>query len=117
MLILNLPFPPAKLNPNKRLHWAAKAKEARNYRTYCRVTAIQQGAEKLGIEGKLQITITIYPPDRRRRDADNMVSAFKSGQDGIADAIGIDDHLWLPTYKFGDPVKYGAVKVEIEENQ
>jgi crossover junction endodeoxyribonuclease RusA len=39
----------------------------------------------------LRVTLKIYPPDKRRRDWDNIVASLKSGLDGIADALGIDD--------------------------
>lgn len=35
--------------------------------------------------------MTFYPPDRRYRDDDNMISAFKHGRDGVALALGVDD--------------------------
>jgi crossover junction endodeoxyribonuclease RusA len=39
----------------------------------------------------LRVTLRVYPPDKRRRDWDNIVASLKSGLDGIADALSIDD--------------------------
>jgi crossover junction endodeoxyribonuclease RusA len=39
----------------------------------------------------LRVMLRVYPPDKRRRDWDNVVASLKSGLDGIADALGIDD--------------------------
>jgi crossover junction endodeoxyribonuclease RusA len=44
-----------------------------------------------------------------------MIGAFKAGRDGVADALGCDDHGFRPTYRFDEPVKGGAVVVEIGE--
>jgi crossover junction endodeoxyribonuclease RusA len=43
-----------------------------------------------------------------------MLAATKAGLDGIADVIGVDDHRWAISLRRGDPVKGGAVVVEIE---
>lgn len=62
----------------------------------------------------LKITsITFFPPDRRKRDDDGMIGAFKNGRDGVADALGSDDHKFRPTYCFGEPVKGGRIEVTI----
>lgn len=58
------------------------------------------------------MTITFNPPDRRKRDRDNMIAAFKSGQDGLSDALNVDDSLFVPTYRIGEPVPGGEVIVE-----
>ncbi|KQM58771.1 hypothetical protein ASE65_10430 [Sphingomonas sp. Leaf16] len=59
------------------------------------------------------MTIRFVPPDHRRRDDDGMIGAFKHGRDGIADALGVDDHSFRPTYEFAEPEKPGRVVVEI----
>ena len=109
----DLPFPPAKLSPNARLHWAQKAKAVKAYRRDCFVLASPFVNGQHRGTGLLPVRITFHPPDKRRRDRDNMIAAFKAGADGIADAIGIDDARWSPTYLVGDPVKGGKVTVTI----
>lgn len=44
--------------------------------------------------GKVSVMVRYYPPDKRKRDQDNMEAAMKSSFDGIAQALGIDDHLF-----------------------
>jgi crossover junction endodeoxyribonuclease RusA len=110
MMKVLLPFPPAKLSPNARGHWAAIAKVKKDYRWQCAIMSRAIGK----IEARLvRITVTFNPPDRRARDRDNMIAAFKSGQDGFADAIGVDDSKFEPTYRVGEPVKGGSVTIEI----
>lgn len=56
--------------------------------------------------------VTFHPPDKRKRDRDNIIASFKAGQDGLADAWGIDDNEFEITYALGEPRKGGAVIVE-----
>jgi crossover junction endodeoxyribonuclease RusA len=57
--------------------------------------------------------VVFRPPDRRLRDDDNLVAAFKSGRDGISDALGIDDRKFVLRLEIGDPVRCGAVEVDV----
>jgi crossover junction endodeoxyribonuclease RusA len=62
----------------------------------------------------LRVTLRIYPPDKRRRDWDNIVASLKSGLDGIADAMGIDDSRFrLAIDMLPGIVKGGRVDVVI----
>jgi crossover junction endodeoxyribonuclease RusA len=62
----------------------------------------------------INVSITFHEPDKRRRDMDGMLSQSKNMLDGIADAIGVDDHLWSLSLRRGEVRKGGAVVVEIE---
>lgn len=111
MNILMLPWPPSILSPNSRAHWSVKSKAAKDYRATC---GWLTKAEKVVIDwdGVVHMWITFYPPDKRHRDDDNLISAFKSGRDGIADALGINDkrfriYPWLST----ETVNGGQVRV------
>lgn len=92
MMQVTLPWPPKELSPNARVHWSKRSKTAATYRHACYMLALEAGA-KTGIpwDGDVHVWIDFYPPDRRHRDDDNMISAFKSGRDGIAQALGVDD--------------------------
>lgn len=65
----------------------------------------------------MRVSITFCPPDRRRRDLDNMLAACKPLLDGIADATGVDDHLWSLTIRRGDPVNGGEVRIHLEQQE
>jgi crossover junction endodeoxyribonuclease RusA len=73
--------------------------------------AIQAGA-KAGIpwEGDIHLWIDFYPPDRRQRDDDNMIAAFKSGRDGLAQAFGVNDKRFR-THPYVKDQIGGMVKV------
>ena len=118
---ITLRYPPAKLSPNKRLHWAARAQIVAKYRRECwaltRVVLAQhfENLSRTLNPRPLPVKITFHPPDKRRRDRDNMIAAFKAGADGVADAIGVDDADWSPTYEVGEPATCGWVIVQIGE--
>lgn len=115
---IELPWPPKELTPNakRRKHWSVYRKPAANYRELCFWLTVQHlRAEGLAISPSgLRIhSVTFYPPDRRCRDDDGMIGAFKAGRDGVADALGVDDHTFRPQYHFAEPVKNGRVVIVI----
>lgn len=111
---MTLPWPPKELSPNARVHWTKKSKAARRYREACFVRCRQ--ARLRGLSGKARLVLEFVPPSRRRRDDDNLVAAFKSGRDGLADALGIDDCHFVTTFSVSDEVvKGGAVRVRVTE--
>jgi crossover junction endodeoxyribonuclease RusA len=81
------------------------------YREHC--FWIAKGMHMLRPTGPAILSLTFCPPDKRRRDDDNCISSFKAGRDGIAEALGIDDSQLSLLVKMGQPVKGGAVLVEI----
>jgi crossover junction endodeoxyribonuclease RusA len=112
---VKLPWPPKELSPNakRRKHWSAYRGKTMQYRSDCYFTTIAQ----LGVpkpKGLTVQSITFYPPDHRRRDDDGMIGAFKAGRDGVADALGTDDHKFRPAYHFAPPVPNGRVVVVLE---
>ena len=83
-------WPPKVLSPNARVHWSVKSKAAKAYRADC--WAITKEAKVILPDSpKLALWLDFYPPDKRHRDDDNMIAAFKSGRDGMAEALGIND--------------------------
>lgn len=110
--MISLPWPPAALSPNARVHHMAKARSARQYRHDAHMMALVEGCRKLDCE-RLTVEITFHPPDNRRRDTDNMLASIKSGLDGIADATGVDDSHWHYGLARGEPVKDGRVLVHV----
>lgn len=119
MLTVELPFPPAELSPNKRLHWRSKADAVKAYRHECYWPVLSEMRkhamwnERWPYDGEIPISVTFFPPDNRRRDRDNMLASFKAGFDGIADALGVDDNRFIPTHRVGKIIKGGKVIVEI----
>tara|TARA_R110001606_G_scaffold30344_2_gene93800 strand:- start:694 stop:1041 length:348 start_codon:yes stop_codon:yes gene_type:complete len=114
--MIELPWPPRELNPNSRVHWAIKSKMAKRYKGECHLLTIH--SRMTVPEGPLVLDIEFVPPSRNRRDDDNCLAAFKSGRDGIAAALGIDDSRFSTKFKLAkDPVKGGMVRVRIYGEQ
>lgn len=106
---LTLPWPDRKLHPNARTHWAAKAKatKAARYQAWLYAMAINWQAITLP-EGRLHLWMDFYPPDKRRRDDDGLLSSMKAARDGIADALGIDDNRFVSHPYVKDEVRKGG---------
>lgn len=115
-LVIELPWPPKECNPNSRAHWAKAAKAKASYRDACFFETRRQIGSSLPAREGYSLWITFYAPDRRRRDDDNVLASFKSGRDGIASALGVDDSKFrqLP-YLHTETRKGGLVKVVITE--
>ena len=78
---LSLPWPPKELSPNYRGHWAPQAAAKKKYRFAVRILALQHPLP-IPEEGPIFLEVEFYAPDNRPRDQDNMIAAFKAGQDG-----------------------------------
>ncbi len=109
---ITLPWPPKQLSPNAREHWSVKAKYAKAYRMTCFALCIEAKLQKPETAGRLHLWVDFFPPDRRGRDDDNMVAAFKAGRDGIADALGIDDKRFICHPFVSDEIG-GMVKISV----
>ncbi len=93
MIELVLGWPPSNLSPNARLHWAKLARAKKQYRNACFSVSKEQ-LKKFNTDNipeKLVLEMTFIPPDRRSYDRDNLVARMKSGIDGLADALKIND--------------------------
>lgn len=113
--VVELPWPSKTLSPNARVHWRQKASAVKTARTAAWGAVLACFGASPSLRSKaVRLAITFSPPDRRRRDDDNIIGSFKPYRDGIADALGVDDHKFQCSYAFEEPVKGGAVRVEIK---
>lgn len=110
-LQITLPWPPKELSPNSRLHWSKLARAKKAYRAVCALQARAQGARQQKAM-KLHLSLTFYAPTRRAYDLDNALARMKSGLDGLADALGVDDKHWSLSIQRADTTG-GKVLVEV----
>ncbi len=114
-----LPWPDPRLSPNfkRRHHWTKYRDPARTSREAgCILTCAAIPKEHRMALAKLEripMTIRFIPPDKRNRDDDSMIGAFKHLRDGMADAIGCDDRIFAPTYEVAEPQAPGRVEVNL----
>jgi len=116
---LVLPWPSRDLHPNARIHWSVKARAAKAARrdAYLIAKAAGWGRRKWP-DGRLHLWIEFYPPDRRRRDDDGLLSSVKPHRDGIADAMGIDDCRFVSHPWVKDEVrKGGEVRIRVTTSE
>jgi crossover junction endodeoxyribonuclease RusA len=112
---VELSWPPSALRPNAASPgaWRRKQSAAKAYRADCDILCRAAGLRKCGVE-RAHLTMRFHPPDRRRRDLDNMLASAKQGIDAISAAIGLDDYHFGFTIMRGEPVKGGKIVITIE---
>lgn len=89
-ITITVPVPAEALWPNKRPHWATKARAVKKSRCVAHLASMHAMQES-GIYQKPKWTmakaaITIYMRTAHKPDRDNVIAALKSTFDGIADA-------------------------------
>lgn len=107
-----IPWPDKILSPNARVHWGRKSKATKSYRYSCGTIAMAHKPH-LPESGDIALQITFFPPDKRRRDRDNLIASLKAAMDGIADAWEVNDSRFVPTYRVAEPNGSGFVKIEV----
>lgn len=114
--LIRMPWPPRALWQNARTHWRKRGDATKLYRQEACVLALQQSIKRLTTTAP-RLVFSFHPPDKRRRDLQNMPATQKAAIDGIADAMGCDDNgfrcVWPETW--GEPVKGGCVMIEVME--
>lgn len=114
-MIITLSWPNRLLSPNDRSHWAKKAPLKAAYRQEGYLKAKQHAL--LSPLERHHVTLIFYPPSNRHYDIDNLLACLKSGLDGIADGLGINDKLFRPiTIDFGYADKNNS-RVEVTINE
>jgi crossover junction endodeoxyribonuclease RusA len=110
--LIRLPWPDRRLNGHAKGSKWPKIKATKSAReTACWLAK----AQSIEVMPDAHLHFTYAPPDRRRRDVQNMPAMVKAYIDGIADAMGCDDNGFRPHYpsEFDEPVKDGAVLVHV----
>lgn len=85
---VRLPWTRPPLTMNGRAHWAVRARTVREVRD---TTRLLVSAARVPFLGSCGVVLTYDPPDRRRRDADNLTATLKACCDGIVDAGVVRD--------------------------
>lgn len=135
-----MPYPPAALSPNRRLHRLERAKVVADYRRLTQLIARQalgagrvrgqergrergqgqgQGQGESGrLVGPAILVVTVHPPDHRRRDLDNVLAALKAAIDGLVDGgVLADDRtesVPVVIVRRGEAVPGGAVVIQVQ---
>ncbi len=113
MLELQLPYPPS-VNRYYR-HVGARTLISREGRTYRRqVQELLANRRMQPMEGRLAVIVDLFPPDRRRRDADNTMKCLLDSLEH-ADVYHDDSQIVHLEVNKLDPVRGGVCDVFISE--
>lgn len=110
-ITITLEMPHKHLSPNSRCHWAQKAKQRKIQRMASNLRIRQAlGANCSPKWESANVQITVTPPDRRRRDKDNLEGSLKAAFDGAQDAglIADDSGLTYLPVVIAEPDKANA---------
>ena len=106
MVTVTLPIPDRCLSPNRPSHWAVKAKAAKRQHAvaFCETAEVlhdltihggTMSKSDLRSAATLGVRCRWFCRDRRRRDTDNLLASMKHAFDGIAEALGVDDRIFV----------------------
>lgn len=111
---MRFPWPNPRLSPNKRIDRRALIADKAQARDTGFWIVRDAGLKLSAVP--LELTLTLHPPDNRRRDDDNIYASWKPYRDGIFSALGLDDKLIRRTViEWGEVRHGGEVMVEIKE--
>lgn len=111
MNTVTLGWPPRECSPNWRGHWSKKAKAAKAYRLDCFYLA-KEAKLAIDFEGPIHLWISFNKPSRRAMDEDNMIASMKSGLDGLAEALKVNDSRFVLHPFVSDRIA-GSVEVRL----
>lgn len=112
---ITLPYPDKVLWPNGRTkNYRYRAMVYNKAKGIAYWSALEVRDRLIVNAGELAIRLTVYPKARGPApDKDNCIAAMKAYQDGIAQAIGIDDrHFAAPVVVFS-PRRLGKFVIEL----
>ena len=116
-LTIRLPWPAAALfvNRSNGRRWMARRAAAVKARSYAGFLTLQAAlGRRFEIGETAAVEYEFHPPRAGRYDADGLLSACKAYQDGIADALGVDDSaFWPVTLVRGEAEPGGSVVVTV----
>ena len=113
MITLSLSWP-VESSLNSRIHWAKRA-EINSANVLEGMTSARQAYNDRLPPGQYSATLTFYPPDKRKRDLDNMLARMKKHLDGACFSWAMDDSaIRRITLEWGAVEKPGRVVVTIE---
>lgn len=116
MIRITLPFPPSVNHYWRRVGpKTLVSKAGRQYRDAVQAACIDAGVYRRRFDQRARVALVAFPPDRRRRDLDNLLKATLDAlvaAEVLTDDSLIDD-LWIRRGPC-DPRAGGLVRVEVE---
>ena len=110
--LIEIPWPPATLSGHNNGHWSSKTGIVAKHRTWAKLATLAADPIPVPDTGDIRVSFTFYPPDNRG-DRCNFPCRLKPAIDGIAEALGVNDKRFLPSYHFAQPSSHPKVVVHI----
>ena len=113
-----LPWPPTvnsyyRHKVTGKLATVYVSQEGKAYRKAVNLCLMEHGIKTYALEGDLRVEIEVFPPDRRKRDIDNLL---KSLLDSLTHAqVWKDDNQISDLRIYRNPIIAGMVKVRVYE--
>lgn len=112
--MIELPWPPKELSGHHDVHWRVLQPIKKRHREWARLGTLAAQVGPFPGNADIRVSATFYPPDHRT-DRVNMPTRLKPYWDGIADALGVNDRRFLPSFHFAEPVKDARVVITVGE--
>ena len=112
--------PPRELSPNARIHWRARARHTAAYRETAYLATLAAGRVAFDGDRPVDIRLTYaWARGRKRMDDDNAWALFKSGRDGVASALVIDDKVFRcgSVEQLRDPAGVGYTTIALWQEE
>lgn len=103
-------LPPSEFNPNWRGHWADRYRAGKVYQEAVYYSAVDARNKAIMVEPfpKAELELICIFPEKRDRDADNLLAMFKPGLDALKMArLIVDDNT--------DHLTVGAITVQVDK--
>lgn len=112
-----LPWPDWGISPNSRKHYQAKAKLVAEHRQIAKISSLAAMGFRNWVDADCIFSVWIFcDPDKRKRDTGNIRAACKAYQDGVFDALKIDDSAIKPEYLHREGIiKGGQIELRLYE--
>ena len=111
---ITFPWYPKELSPNATVHYMKKAKYKAMYKEICRLQTIDAMLSQQNTKDYNELHMTIYSPDKRFRDTDNILASIKNGLDGMCLALDINDRCFDEIHIYRSEEIGGFIKVELK---
>lgn len=110
--MISLPFPPSSLSGHAGGHWRPKADVTKKWRSWAFAAALAAKLPAPAAVGDIPVTVRFIPANRRG-DRLNFGNRMKPIFDGIAQALGVNDSRFVPTYVYCEPEKPGRIEISL----
>jgi crossover junction endodeoxyribonuclease RusA len=113
-----LPWPPTVNNYYRhkvigKLATVYVTQEGKAYRKAVNLSLMEHGVKTYQLEGDLRVEIEVFPPDRRKRDLDNLLKSLLDSLTHVQ--VWKDDSQIADLRIYRNPTIAGLVKVRVYE--